>query len=69
MLVKLQQLQKIDFILQSRTLTGQFTMYMTAGFVCGLIMAFPFLFFQIWKFLDLLRTPRLQYNPTDLINN
>lgn len=54
--------QKIDFILQSRTLTGQFTMYMTSGIVCGLIMAFPFLFFQIWKFIQPALNPKERKN-------
>jgi sec-independent protein translocase protein TatC len=44
--------EKIDFVLQSRTLTGQFTMYMTSAFVAGFIMAFPFFFWQIWKFIE-----------------
>jgi len=44
--------EKIDFVLQSRTLTGQFTMYMTSAFVTGFIMAFPFFFWQIWKFIE-----------------
>lgn len=43
--------EKIDFVLQSRTLTGQFTMYMTSSFVTGFILAFPFFFWQIWKFV------------------
>ena len=43
---------KIDFVLQSRTLTGQFTMYMTSAFVTGFIMAFPFVFWQLWKFIE-----------------
>ncbi len=44
--------ESIDFALQSRTLTGQFTMYMTSAFVTGFIMAFPFFFWQIWKFIE-----------------
>ncbi len=47
---------KIDFTLQSRTLTGQFTMHLTASFVAGLIVAFPYVFWQIWKFV----TPALK---------
>lgn len=43
--------EKIDFVLQSRTLTGQFTMYMTSAFVTGFILAFPFFFWQLWKFV------------------
>jgi sec-independent protein translocase protein TatC len=54
--------EKIDFALQSRTLTGQFTMYMTSGFVAGFVMAFPFFFWQLWKFIE----PAL--NPTERSN-
>ena len=54
--------EKIDFVLQSRTLTGQFTMYMTAAFVSGFIMAFPFFFWQIWKFIEPALNPNERKN-------
>jgi sec-independent protein translocase protein TatC len=53
---------KIDFALQSRTLTGQFTMYMTAAFVTGFILAFPFVFWQIWKFVQPALNPNERKN-------
>jgi sec-independent protein translocase protein TatC len=53
---------KIDFVLQSRTLTGQFTMYMTSAFVTGFIMAFPFFFWQIWKFIEPALNPNERNN-------
>jgi len=40
-----------DFIVQSRNMTGQFMMSITASFVIGLIIAFPYVFWQIWSFV------------------
>ena len=42
---------KIEFLLQSRTLTGQFTMHLSASFVAGLVVSFPYVAWQIWLFL------------------
>jgi sec-independent protein translocase protein TatC len=46
----------IPFKVQSRFMTGQFTMHLTASFVLGFIIAFPYVFWEIWKFV----TPGLQ---------
>jgi sec-independent protein translocase protein TatC len=40
-----------NFIVQSRNMTGQFMMSITASFVIGLIVAFPYVFWQIWSFV------------------
>src|SRR5882724_6657080 len=40
-----------DFTVQSRNMTGQFMMSITASFVIGLIVAFPYVFWQIWSFV------------------
>src|SRR5579859_3840751 len=40
-----------NFILQSRNVTGQLMMSITASFVIGLIVAFPYVFWQIWSFV------------------
>src|SRR5258706_12831837 len=40
-----------DFKVQSRNMTGQFMMSITASFVIGLIIAFPYVFWQIWSFV------------------
>jgi sec-independent protein translocase protein TatC len=37
--------------LQSRTLTGQFTMHLLTAVVAGLIAAFPYIIFEIWRFI------------------
>jgi len=32
-------------------MTGQFTMHITASFVIGLIVAFPYVFWEVWRFI------------------
>jgi len=44
-------IDKIDVQLQSRTLGGQFMMHITASFVMGLVIAFPYVFWEIWRFV------------------
>ncbi|MFQ3574841.1 MAG: twin-arginine translocase subunit TatC, partial [Cytophagales bacterium] len=43
--------EKIDFKLQSRQLAGQFTMHLLSAFVVGFILAFPYIFWEFWKFV------------------
>jgi sec-independent protein translocase protein TatC len=33
-------------------MTGQFTMHMTSSFVVGFIVAFPYVFWEIWRFIS-----------------
>ncbi len=42
---------KLNFTLQSRTLTGQFMMHIQSSFVVGLICAFPIIVWEIWRFI------------------
>lgn len=42
---------EIPFKVQSRYVTGQFSMQFTAAFVIGLIIAFPYVFWEIWRFI------------------
>lgn len=44
-------IEKLPFILQSRQMTGQFTMHITSSMVIGLICAFPYAFWEIWRFI------------------
>ncbi|MFY0601921.1 MAG: twin-arginine translocase subunit TatC [Cyclobacteriaceae bacterium] len=44
-------IDQLPFIIQSRQLTGQFTMHITASFVIGLVLAFPYAFWEIWRFI------------------
>lgn len=41
----------LPFKIQSRYMTGQFTMQITASMVIGLVMAFPYVFWEIWQFV------------------
>lgn len=41
----------IPLELQSRFMTGQFTITIVAGFVLGLIFAFPYVVWEIWRFI------------------
>jgi len=42
---------KIDFSLQSRTMSGQFSMHIIAAFITGIICSFPYIAWQVWGFL------------------
>ncbi|MFA0961911.1 twin-arginine translocase subunit TatC [Roseivirga sp. BDSF3-8] len=44
-------IEKLPFILQSRTLTGQFTAHITYSIVIGIILAFPYTFWELWRFI------------------
>ncbi|MEL6557784.1 MAG: twin-arginine translocase subunit TatC [Bacteroidota bacterium] len=44
-------IEELPFILQSRKMTGQFMMYFTTSFVAGIIVAFPYIVWEIWRFI------------------
>lgn len=44
-------IDELPFILQSRQMTGQFAMHITSSFVIGIICAFPYVFWEIWRFI------------------
>lgn len=41
----------LNFVIQSRQLSGQFMMHMTASVIIGLVIAFPYVFWEIWSFI------------------
>lgn len=43
--------EAIPFKIQSRLMTGQFSMHIMASFAIGLIAAFPYLVWEIWRFI------------------
>tara|TARA_R110000868_G_scaffold29390_1_gene109166 strand:+ start:6683 stop:7528 length:846 start_codon:yes stop_codon:yes gene_type:complete len=45
-------IEKLPFIIQSRQMTGQFSMHITSSLVVGLIAAFPYVFWEIWRFIS-----------------
>ena len=44
-------IDKLDFELQSREMAGQFTMAMLSSVIIGLLFAFPYAFWEIWRFI------------------
>ena len=44
-------IEEIPFLIQSRTMTGQFTMHLMSSFAIGIIAAFPYIFWEIWRFI------------------
>ena len=44
-------IDKLPFVIQSRTMTGQFTMHLASSLAVGLICAFPYAFWEIWRFV------------------
>ncbi len=44
-------IDELPFIIQNRRMTAQFTMALTSSFVIGIIIAFPYIFWEIWRFI------------------
>lgn len=44
-------IENMDVKIQSRLMTGQFTMHLTASLVMGLIISFPYVAWEIWRFI------------------
>lgn len=44
-------IDELPFIIQNRRMTAQFTMALTSSFVIGLIVAFPYAFWEFWRFI------------------
>jgi len=45
-------IEELPFTLQSREMTSQFSMHMTSSLVVGFIVAFPYLFWEVWRFIS-----------------
>jgi len=41
----------IPLVLQSRYMTGQFTITIVAAFVIGIIISFPYIAWELWRFI------------------
>ncbi|MFC6996515.1 twin-arginine translocase subunit TatC [Rufibacter roseus] len=55
-------IQDLPFTLQSRELSAQFTMHLTSSLVVGLVLGFPYMFWEIWRFIKPGLYPREQKN-------
>ena len=45
-------IKELPFIIQSRKMTGQFSMHITSSIVLGLIFSFPYVFWELWRFIS-----------------
>jgi sec-independent protein translocase protein TatC len=43
--------ENIPFKIQSRQMTGQFSMHLVASFTIGLIISFPYVVWEFWRFI------------------
>lgn len=44
-------IDKLNFTLMSRTMTGQFTTHIWISLLAGIIVAFPYIFWEVWRFI------------------
>ena len=44
-------IDKLNFIIQNRTMSGQFSSHIWASFITGIIVAFPYVIWEFWRFL------------------
>jgi sec-independent protein translocase protein TatC len=41
----------VNFVIQNREMSGQLTMHLSTSFTVGLVMGFPYLFWELWRFI------------------
>jgi sec-independent protein translocase protein TatC len=44
-------MDKVGFIIQNREMSGQLTMHISTSFMVGLVLAFPYTFWELWRFI------------------
>jgi sec-independent protein translocase protein TatC len=44
-------LKELTFDLQNRQMSGQLTMHISTSFVVGLALGFPYMFYELWRFV------------------
>ena len=55
-------IEKISFVVKNLNMAGSFTMHMLVAFVTGIIVAFPYLTWEIWRFVKpALKQKELKY--------
>ncbi|WP_246010537.1 twin-arginine translocase subunit TatC [Hymenobacter perfusus] len=55
-------IDKIGFVIQNREMSGQLTMHISTSFIVGLVLGFPYLFWEIWRFIKPGLYPHEQQN-------
>ena len=44
-------IDKVDFVIQNRQMSGQLSMHISTSFMAGIVLTFPYLFWEIWRFV------------------
>lgn len=44
-------INKIGFIIQNREMSGQLSMHISTSFMAGIVLTFPYLFWELWRFV------------------
>lgn len=44
-------MDKVGFVIQNREMSGQLTMHISTSFIVGLVLAFPYTFWELWRFI------------------
>ncbi len=44
-------IEKINFIIMNNTMAGQFNLHLSASFIAGFILGFPYLLWELWRFI------------------
>ncbi|OWP64269.1 twin-arginine translocase subunit TatC [Hymenobacter amundsenii] len=45
-------IDKIGFVIQNREMSGQLTMHISTSFIVGIVLGFPYLFWELWRFIE-----------------
>ncbi|WP_091511693.1 twin-arginine translocase subunit TatC [Flexibacter flexilis] len=43
--------EQLNFTIQSRNMTGQFTTHLSISILAGFVIAFPYVFWELWRFI------------------
>ncbi|WP_369407585.1 twin-arginine translocase subunit TatC [Hymenobacter arizonensis] len=41
----------VNFVIQNREMSGQLAMHISTSFIVGIVLAFPYLFWELWRFV------------------
>lgn len=60
-------MEDMEFKMQNRTMAGQFTMHMLSAFITGIIVAFPYIFWEFWRFIKPALSPKELKNARGIV--
>ena len=43
--------EQVNFVIQNREMSGQMTMHISTSFIAGICLTFPYLFWELWRFV------------------